>query len=206
MKLTKYPQSCLILCKNGQCLCIDPGTLVTAKYKLADLGLIEAVLYTHEHADHFDPAIIQELVDSGVEIYANADVAAKITAEVTIVKDKEELVIAGFNVTAYDLPHCKMSDGSDGPPNTGFLIDGMLFHPGDGIELTGLRAENLALPIAGPSINFDNAIAFADQIEAVKIIPIHYDGHYKAYPEEFTAKAGPDRVIVLKDGESTELT
>lgn len=204
MKITKYPQSCLLLQKNGQCLCVDPGTLVTAKYKLDDLGLIEAVLYTHQHSDHFDPSILAELRKSAIEIYANSDVAAQAGSGVTVVKDKEEFVAAGYSIVAIDLPHCKMRDGSAGPPNTGYLIDGHFFHPGDGIELTGLKSPQMALPIAGPTINFDNALVFADTVGANKIIPIHYDV-FKADPAEFAAKAGKDRVIVLKDGESTEL-
>lgn len=204
MKITKYPQSCLVIEKGGQSIVIDPGSLVTDKYKISDLGLIEAVLYTHQHSDHFDPAILAKLVEKKVEIYANSDVAAQGGEGITVIKDQEEFVTAGFTITAYDLPHCKMKDGSEGPPNTGFLIDGVFFHPGDGIELDGLRANGMALPIAGPSIDFQNALAFADQIEARHIIPIHYEV-FKADPGEFAKLAGEHRVIVLENGQTTSL-
>lgn len=205
MKVTKYPQSCLIVCKNGQCICIDPGTLLTEKYKIEDLGLIEAVLYTHQHADHFDPAIVQELIEKDIDIYANADVASKIQGKVTVIKDKEELVIAGFSVTAFDLPHFPI-EGKEVPQNTGYLIDGTLFHPGDGLELRGLRTNSLAVAIGNPGPDpFGKALAFADEVEARKIIPIHYDGRYKADPEEFASKAGGDRVIILDSGQSAEI-
>jgi L-ascorbate metabolism protein UlaG (beta-lactamase superfamily) len=54
MKITKYPQSCLLLEKNGQRIVIDPGKFFAEKYSFAELGEISAVLYTHRHGDHLD--------------------------------------------------------------------------------------------------------------------------------------------------------
>ncbi len=209
MKVTKYPQSCLVLCKNGQCILIDPGNLVAEKYKLQDLGLVEAVLYTHSHPDHFDESIIDQLKAADVEIYANADVASKIKIPVTTVKDGEEFLVAGFKVKALDLPHFPLVGTGlpvELPQNTGYLIDGLLFHPGDGLKLSGLKADNLAAPI-GSSLPdpLQAAIDLADGIQAEKIIPIHYEGHFKPSLDEFIEKAGKDRVIDLKNGDSVEL-
>lgn len=37
MKVTKYPQSCLLIEKDGHRIVIDPGNVFTASYKVADL-------------------------------------------------------------------------------------------------------------------------------------------------------------------------
>src|SRR5262249_46991772 len=158
-----YPQSCLVIEKAGHRLLIDPGTIATSRYPYKSFGRIEVVLYTHAHQDHFDAAIIDSIIASGAQIFANADVAGQIGPDrATVVENGEEFVAGPFKVRVHDLPHCKMADGSDGPPNTGFIIDGTFFHPGDGIETEGVKVPDVALPIAGPSIDLDNAAQFAD--------------------------------------------
>ena len=206
MKVTKYPQSCLVLCKDGQCILIDPGTLVTSRYKLADLGLVEAVLYTHQHPDHFDPSILEELRRSNIEIYCNSDVADQIGGGATVINDKDEFVVAGFKIKAYDIPHFKLPPNIKPVPNTGYVIDGHFFHPGDGVELEDLKVDDVALTIGGYGDDFlDRAAKFADSLEAKRIIPIHFEGLFKPDPQDFVAKVEGDRVIILKDGESVDL-
>ena len=98
-------------------------------------------------------------------------------------------------------------DKVDGPPNTGFLINDILFHPGDGIELEGLKVENAIVPINGATIDFDAAWRFATELSAKRIIPMHYSHPtFLADPAEFAkvGKFGID-VKILADGESTEI-
>jgi L-ascorbate metabolism protein UlaG (beta-lactamase superfamily) len=204
MKVTKYPQSCLVLEKGSARILLDPGTVATNAYALEDFGDVGAVLYTHRHADHFDDQQVTPLLERGVRLYGNADVCSLIGSDATEVRDGEELEIAGFQVTPRDLPHCPMVDGSEGPPNTGFVFDGRLFHPGDGINLAGLSAELLALPIAGPSISFREAYAFVQQTGARTVVPIHYDV-FLGDPETFAQSCDVAEVVVLRDGESAEL-
>lgn len=141
MIVKKYPQSHLVLAKDNYKILIDPGNLTFENgFKLEDFADCEVILITHQHADHMDPKLIAQLATDKL-LVGNSDVVKKlselgVTAEE--IKDGETRDIAGFSVTAYNLPHCKMIDGSDGPPNTGFLIDGILFHPGDGVELDNL--------------------------------------------------------------------
>lgn len=95
----------------------------------------------------------------------------------------------------------------DGPPNTGFVTDDVLFHPGDGIELEGLKVENAIVPINGPTIDFNAAWRFATGLLAKRIIPMHYSHpNFWADPAEFAkvGKFGID-VKILADGESTEI-
>ena len=204
VRVTKYPQSCLLLEKSGHLLLIDPGTIATAQYPYDQFGKVEVVLYTHAHADHFDAAIVDEIVRSGAQIFANADVVGQIGAErATVVENGEEFVAGPFQVRAHDLPHCKMQDGSAGPPNTGFIVDGTFFDPGDGIETTGVTVPDVALPIAGPSINLANAAAFANALGAKRIIPMHYD-YFHNDPHEFARRHTQAKVFVLEAGESVE--
>lgn len=61
MNITKYPQSSLLLEKNGQRILIDPGSFMAAKFSVGDLPEIEAILLTHRHADHADPDLIKSI-------------------------------------------------------------------------------------------------------------------------------------------------
>jgi L-ascorbate metabolism protein UlaG (beta-lactamase superfamily) len=142
-------------------------------------------------------------------VFANSATAELIGVEkVTVVNDGDNFAIGGFDVVARELPHCLLPDGNEGPQNTGYVIDGVLFHPGDGKEMEGLQVDNLALPITGPDISILDAINFAKQVKAKVAIPIHYTA-IPADPDVFAAYAGKGNadfeVRVLADGESTEI-
>ncbi|MFN2555495.1 MAG: MBL fold metallo-hydrolase [Nitriliruptorales bacterium] len=205
MKLTKYPQSCLLLEKDGARIVIDPGNRAMNAYTLDDFGDLEAVLYTHRHPDHFDDRQVEELLERGVELFGNADVCGLIGREhATELTDGQTLEIAGFDVTVRDLPHVPLVDGSAGPPNSGYVIDGFLFHPGDGIELSGLTVDALAVPIAGPSISFRDAYRFIESVGAKTALPIHYDT-FIADPARFADFCDIAEVVILDHGETTTL-
>lgn len=206
MKVTKYPQSTLVIEKPdaGRVL-IDPGTLAFADFDLDDFGHVDAVLYTHRHADHLDESKLDDIAERGIAMYGNADVCKILGAErSTEVVNRQSFDAAGFEVEARDLPHVEMVDGSPGPPNTGYVIDGRFFHPGDGRELPGLSVEVLAAPIAGPSISFRDAYRFVEMLGAETVIPIHYD-YFIANPDQFGEYCGIAKVVVLGPGESAEV-
>ena len=174
MKVTRYFQSCLLIEDKGARILIDPSG--QEKDRLSEFGKLDAVFYTHEHGDHFDAGMAQDFVEQGVApVYANASTAKLIEASKTEVKDGQEYEINGLKVKAIELPHCLMADGSTSVQNTGYLVDGKLFHPGDGAELEGLSVDTLAVPISGPDISLKDAYAFTMQVKAKQVIPIHYD-------------------------------
>lgn len=209
MKVTKYPQSCLLLEKDGRRILIDPGSFVAEKYHASEFGKVEAVLYTHQHGDHYDEGFSKSL---DAPKYGNKSVCELIGSDCKLVESGKEFELAGFKILPHDLPHCKMVDGSDGPQNTGFIIDDNFFDPGDGIDTEGVSVENAAIPIAGPSISMYDAAQFVLKLGVKKVIPIHYSnvGYFPGDPDGFkTATAEwfklPFEVVVLADGESTEL-
>jgi L-ascorbate metabolism protein UlaG (beta-lactamase superfamily) len=203
MKVTRYFQSCLLI-EDGQArILIDPS----GQEKHRDFGRLDVVLYTHEHSDHFDAQMAENFVEQGIApVYANASTAKQIKASKTVVKDGQEFSVGNVKIKALELPHCLMWDGSAGPQNTGYLIDGKLFHAGDGKELKGLSVNTIALPINGPDVSMMDAYAFAKQVSAKQVIPIHYD-YLGGNPDVFL-EIGKGMGIsghALKNGESVKL-
>jgi L-ascorbate metabolism protein UlaG (beta-lactamase superfamily) len=174
MKVTRYFQSCLLIEEGDARVLIDPSG--QEKERMGEFGKLDAVLYTHEHGDHFDAQMAQTFVEQGIApVYANASTAKQIEASKTILEDGKEYDINGLKIKAIELPHCLMVDGSEGPQNTGLLINGEFFHPGDGAEIKNLKVNTLALPISGPDISLKDAYSFTVQLSAKQVIPIHYD-------------------------------
>jgi L-ascorbate metabolism protein UlaG (beta-lactamase superfamily) len=207
MKVTKYPQSCLLIEKDGHSIAIDPGSYFTQKYGRQELGPVEAVLYTHQHGDHLDTDLADELRAAGVPLYGNADVAAKLGGEMTVVHEAQPFGVAGFQVTPHDLPHFIIRPGQEPVQNTGYVINGTFFHPGDSTEINGLSVHDVGAPVGNPKGN-DGALELAHSLQAKRIIPIHNANHeYFSFDEEkLKTDAEPEfEVILLDDGESTEL-
>lgn len=174
MKVTRYFQSCLLVEEGKARVLIDPS--VEEKDHMGNFGELDAVLYTHEHADHFDAGMAQTFVEQGIApVYANASTAKLIKASKTVVKDGQEYKFKDMKIKVIELPHCLLTDGREGPQNTGYLINDKFFHPGDGIKPGELKVDSLGLPITGPDISIKDAFAFAKQLSSKYLIPLHYD-------------------------------
>lgn len=212
MTVKKYPQSHLIITNNlGKKLIIDPGYLTFEKgFKIEDFQEADVYLITHSHEDHLGPETIKDVVRDK-PVYGNSDVVVKLKeCGVTgiEIKDKQEFSVEGFVIQAFDLPHFQKPD-TVMPPNTGFLIHGVFFHPGDGWKIEGVTSNSAAVPISGPptgEIGFNQALTLAKSLGAKVVIPIHYD-KYPADTVGFSKLAGKTgiRVVTLNIGEETTI-
>ena len=203
VRVTKLEQSCLLVEADGRLL-VDPGTQAVSAGLVERVGDVDAVLWTHRHADHFDERALDALRQQGATLVANADVASLLAdGEAVVVGDGDVVEVAGFSVRADEVPHVPLVDGSPGPPNTAFTLDGVLLHPGDGLP-ERLRAEVLACPIAGPSISFHDAYRLVERTGARTVVPVHYDV-FVADPRLFASACDLAEVRVLAPGESTDV-
>ncbi len=204
IRITKYPQSCLLVERNDARLLIDPGAFVVNAYDPQDMGDVDAVLYTHQHGDHFDARWLDPFAEQGAQFVSNADVADLLGEHRgTVLGDRDETTIAGVTVRAYELEHCPMVDGSPGPPNVGYVIDDVLLHPGDGFEAP-TQVEVVAAPIAGPSLSIRDGYRMIADAQAAHAVPIHYD-YFIAKPEMLDDACDIAQVHVLGHGESVQL-
>lgn len=211
MKIKKYPQSHLVITNDlGKKIVIDPGYLTYEKgFMIEEFADIDGFLITHQHEDHLDPKTIAQLVNSK-PVFGNSDVVSKLKSlevNATEVKDRQKFSVAGFNVEAVDLPHFQKTDGTLMPPNTGFLIDGIFFHPGDGVDLSGVTSPNSAVVVSGPPNGpnwFEKGLSLAQNLSAKVVIPIHFD-KYPTDTKVFAEMAQGFGIIVYSLSSAEEI-
>lgn len=211
MNITRFPQSCILIEKNNQRIVIDPGTPFLNTHSPEEIKGVAAVFYTHQHPDHYEPSIADTLFQAGTAVYANEATAQLIGEDrCRVLRDGATFQIGGFEVRAYELPHCLGPDGSSGPQNTGYIVDDIFFHPGDGKEMqAALQVNTIALPMTGPDITALDAFTFARQVKAKLAIPIHFDlmgANMDVYKRWADSSNLPFEFRILGDGESLEIS
>lgn len=178
LTIQKYLHSCLLLKKNGRRLLIDPGSFSFRPGELTpeDVGQVDAILISHQHADHFDPAILKQFMEMGPTpiwtIREIGDLLAKEGIPYELVEPGQKYQISGFAVDVYAAEHGALPIPI--PDNVAYHIDSTLLHPGDSYEVQGLEsAKVLALPIAGPWSRLVDALEMVDRLEPEVVVPIH---------------------------------
>lgn len=162
MRLIKYGHACVRL--DG--LVIDPGTYSEA----AALDGAEAVLVTHEHADHVD---VDKLASFAGPIFAPASVAPMLEGRVTTVEVGQTFTAAGYSVEVVGGEHAEIIDGLPGCANVGYVIEGDVYHPGDSVFVPAHKIGTLLVPASGPWLKLREALEFVRAIKPGRAFPIH---------------------------------
>jgi len=175
MRLTKLGHSCVRLEKDGATLVIDPGTFSDAA---AALDGATAVLVTHEHPDHLDEDAVRAALsrDPGLTLWANQSIcaqAAEFGDQVHEVKHGDALEVAGFDVYVYGVDHALIHPDIPLVVNTGFLVDGDLFHPGDSFTIPEDPVNTLLVPISAPWLKSGDMIDWFRAVAPARGYAIH---------------------------------
>ncbi|MFJ8504781.1 MBL fold metallo-hydrolase [Streptomyces avermitilis] len=165
MRITKYTHACVRLEHDGRVLVIDPGTWSEP----AALIGADAVLVTHEHADHIDAL---RLAGLGVPVYTPAEANIP-RLEVTGVSSGVEFTAAGFRVRAVGGRHAFVYGGQPDCANLGYIIDEAIYHPGDSLHVPEQPIETLLVPAQGSWMKMAEAIHFVKTIKPQRAFPIH---------------------------------
>jgi len=178
MRLIKLGHACVRLEKDGTALVIDPGIWRGAWSGQDALNGATAVLITHEHFDHVDAEAVRGALagDGGLELWTNASVAgqfAEFGNRVHAVAHGESFTAAGFDVRAYGQDHAQIHRDLPIVTNTGFAVDGEIFHPGDSYTVPGERVSTLLLPVSGPWHKTSEMIDYGRQVAPRRAFAIH---------------------------------
>ncbi|WP_326815252.1 MBL fold metallo-hydrolase [Streptomyces sp. NBC_01763] len=175
LTLTKKTHSCIRLEKDGRTLVIDPGGFSEQD---AALGA-DAMLVTHEHADHFDEGRLRAGLEANpaAEIWTLHSVAEQLSAafpgRVHTVGHGDTFTAAGFDVQVHGELHAVIHPDIPRITNIGFLVDGSLFHPGDALTVPDHPVDTLMLPVMAPWNKISEVIDYVREVKPRRAIDIH---------------------------------
>lgn len=177
MQLTHLGHSAVLVEVSGVRLLIDPGNFSDAWHDLTDL---DAILVTHLHPDHVDPAHApalvaanpqaRVLVEPGVIEAIGLDRAEPITADTSV--EFGEVTVAAVGglhaVIHRDIPrigNIGLVVSAEGEPT--------FFHPGDSLATVPSGVDVLGVPAYGPWAAMKETVDFARDVAALQGFAIH---------------------------------
>ncbi len=176
MKITKLGHCCLRIETRGKVILTDPGSF-TIEAQSKQIG-IDCVLYTHEHADHYHLESLKAIIANNPRalIYANSSVSTLLEKENiphALVKNGDSLWLGEIELSGIGEKHAIIHSSLPEMANTGYMIDGRLWYPGDSFTDPKRPVEILALPVAGPWMKISEAIDYAIALKPKVALPVH---------------------------------
>jgi len=175
MQLTKFGHSCVRFDDGARSLAIDPGVFSNVD---AALDGAQAVLITHEHADHLDATKIEAALgrDPRLRVWAPAGVAASLARfgdQVVVAAPGQQFEAAGFAVHTFGGQHALIHPAIPIVANVAYLVEGRAYHPGDSLIVPPVPVEVLLLPSVAPWSKVSEVIDYAIAVRAPRAYPIH---------------------------------
>lgn len=160
---------------DGVKLLTDPGMFTTEQN---DMRGLDAIVITHEHGDHFHIESVKALRKNnpGAPIITNKGLGAFLQKEGiphVVVGDGQATEVKGIPIEGFGAKHAPIYGTMPDIENTGYLIGGKLYFPGDSFHAPGKPVDVLALPVAGPWMKISEAIDHAKDVKPRVAFPVH---------------------------------
>jgi L-ascorbate metabolism protein UlaG (beta-lactamase superfamily) len=174
VRITKYVHSCLLIETQDRVAVFDPGIYSEEALKVNDLGRLDDIFITHEHADHCSIPLIKQLFTRfpSVRITTTPTVVSQLATENVIAKPEPP-----EGVKFFDSPHSGHLPFLSPPQEIGVHYLDILSDPGDSHNFSETKAI-LALPIIAPWGSTLSAVDVALKLKPKYILPIH-DWHWR---------------------------
>ncbi|MCI8352610.1 MAG: MBL fold metallo-hydrolase [Clostridia bacterium] len=192
MKITKFPQSCLLIETKGKKILVDPGNL---KYKDEYFDIwnsVDIILITHKHPDHCNAEALAKL-NKNIIIYSTKEVSeANESLEIRIIKENDIIELDTIKIEVVHAIHGYqplLKGPKEIHENVGYIIDdgeNRLYTTSDSICFRNeYKADILCIPVTGHGLTMSafEAALYAKEVGAVLTIPIHMDN--PAFPPNF---------------------
>lgn len=177
MQITHLGHAAVLVEEDDRRILIDPGSFADGWHGTTDL---DAILITHQHADHADPENLPALLD------ANPDAAVYVEPSVIDALGLERAVPLGAD-TSIDLGsvtvaavgglHAVIHRDIPQIGNVGlvFTAEGepTFFHPGDSLTAVPAGIDVLGVPLLGPWAALKETVDFVRAVDAPRGFGIH---------------------------------
>ncbi|GAA4964742.1 MBL fold metallo-hydrolase [Kineococcus glutinatus] len=179
MRITHLGHACLLVETAGTRLLLDPGVFSAG---FEDLTGLDAVLITHQHPDHVDPARLGPLLERnpGAAVHAEAQTAEQLAGQgltAAAVRPGEVLELGGARVEAVGGEHAVIHDDIPRVGNVGLLVrapgEPVLLHPGDSYGTAPEGVDVLAVPLNAPWAALKETVDFVRAVGARVAVPVH---------------------------------
>lgn len=184
MKITKFPQSCLLVETKGKKILVDPGNL---KYKEEYFDIwngVDVILITHKHPDHCNTEILEKL-NKNIIMYSTSEVAeANKSLDINIVKENDVINLEDIKIEVVRAVHGYqplLKGSKEIYENVGYIIDDgdtRLYTTSDTICFRNdYKADILCIPVTGNGLTMSTfeAALYSKEVGAVLTILVHMD-------------------------------
>ncbi len=176
MELAHFGHACLLAQIVNTRILIDPGTLSVGFEILHEL---DAVVITHQHADHLDMSRLPALLtaDPDARLFVDTGSAESVRAAnltATVLEPGDRHRFAGMTLDIIGGRHATVHADIPTVENCALVVDdGALYHPGDSFVGPDQDIDVFAVPTSGPWLKVGEAIDFLRSVGPRVAVPIH---------------------------------
>lgn len=200
MHLTHYGHACVLIDTGAARLLFDPGAFSSG---FESLDGLDAILVTHQHFDHVDAERLQHLLRANPDaaLVTDGQTAQQLTGiDARTAAPGDRLTLGGAEVEVVGSgEHAEIHRDIPLVANNGYLVDGVLLHPGDAYVPPGRdELATLLLPTGAPWLKISEAVDYLRAVAPRRVVPIHEQTladpalHYR-----FFDTLGPDATTLV---------
>lgn len=174
MRITKHEHAALVLEEAGRRLVVDPGGLTNP---LLGLEHVDAIVITHEHADHWTADQLRRILDGNRDAVVLGPPAVAKAAEgfeVRSVEPSERVEIGPWRLRFFGGNHAIIHPTIPAVENLGVLVNDRFYYPGDSFHIPlGVEVDTLAAPAGAPWLKIAEAMDYVAQVAPRRAFGTH---------------------------------